>query len=79
MGTKQIRELLAGIVNADAVKDDETLFMIGISSMEISRFLSRLHQDCNIDVSFADFYKNSSISELSRFINTKYDFNRGQA
>lgn len=72
MSTNELRKMLSGIVNAEHLKDDETLFMIGINSMEISRFLSRLRQDCHVDVSFSDFYQNSSISELSHFINTKY-------
>ena len=69
MRTAKVRNILSDFTDVSNLQDSETVFLTGIDSMQIGRFLECLATKYNVKMSFVNFFENSSISEITDYIN----------
>lgn len=69
MSKEKVRKILSDFADVSTLQDSETIFLTGIDSMQISRFLECLATKYNVQMSFINFFENSSISEITNYIN----------
>ncbi len=69
MSKEKVRKILSDFTDVSNLQDSETVFLTGIDSMQIGRFLECLATKYNVKMSFVNFFENSSISEITDYIN----------
>ena len=69
MSKEKVRKILSDCTDVSNLQDSETVFLTGIDSMQIGRFLECLATKYNVKMSFVNFFENSSISEITNYIN----------
>ncbi len=69
MSKEKVRKILSDFTDVSNLQDSETVFLTGIDSMQIGRFLECLATKYNVKMSFVNFFENSSISEITNYIN----------
>ena len=69
MSKENVRKILSDFTDVSNLQDSETVFLTGIDSMQIGRFLECLATKYNVKMSFVNFFENSSISEITDYIN----------
>lgn len=71
MEISTVRKILSRIIDVSTIDDDDTLFLTGINSLQISTFISTVKKECGIFLQFGDFFENSSIGALQRIIDER--------
>ena len=69
MSKEKVRKILSDFTDVSNLQDSETVFLTGIDSMQIGRFLECLATKYDVKMSFVNFFENSSISEITDYIN----------
>ncbi|KSU86850.1 MULTISPECIES: non-ribosomal peptide synthetase [Priestia] len=69
---EKIKKIWSSVLKIDQISINDNYFEIGGQSLSALQVISRIKEECQVDITLADFFSNSSISSLAKYIESKH-------